>query len=50
VIDERRLSAADLRDPLIARQSVGPYIGAMDFSPVWNQLAHSIRALPQSGC
>ena len=28
---------------------MGPYIGMMDVAPVWDQLAGSIKALPQSG-
>src|SRR5690606_39830919 len=36
-------------DPVIAKQFAGPYMAIMDVAPVWDQLAGSIKALPQSG-
>src|SRR5690606_9743248 len=36
-------------DPVIAKQSAVPYMALMDLAPVWDQLAGSIEALPQSG-
>jgi aspartyl protease family protein len=40
---------ARLGKPLIAKQAGPSYIAAMDFAPVWDQLAHSIAQVPRSG-